>query len=117
MGYTIEGDGTFENTALKKDGVTVPYEQFTFDLDADRSILQIDGLDVGKPESIVINGVYKVIGAGDFTNTKVFFVDEMMRGVQKLTVFIGKGVPSRITVQAILLPNIIEFDQVIKVTN
>jgi len=67
----------------------------------------IDG-EEGDVEWAVISGVYTIISGGKFNNTKILIGEEELRGVQSLGIEIIKDKHPVITINAILLPNIIE---------
>lgn len=108
--YTLSGDGTWEKTKLFKDGKQVPFNKLTCVIDTKESFVIINS-DIGcdKLSEIMIDGIYKIIGAGSYDNTRVFFMDEMLRGVQGINLNIEKGQPPRLYIQVIAMPNLVEI--------
>ncbi len=105
--YRIEGDGTHNNTLVWKDGEQIPYTRCIFKITHDTCEADVDGIS-GKLDRVVISAVYLIISDGDFTNSRIIFQDEMLRGVQGLVVKIEKDQHPMMAVDAVLLPHIIE---------
>lgn len=110
MGYKIEGNGTWIGTKIWRNGELLQGWERCFVI---ITPLRCDGYVDGEAASldrIILNGVYTVVGNGKFSNTKIFIADEMLRGVQSLELEISKHHETRIIINAVFLPNIIEGD-------
>lgn len=107
--YKLIGDGTWEKTKLLKDDKQVNFTKVTYYVDTKESFIIINS-DVGcdKLDEIMIDGIYKIIGTGEYDNTRVFFMDEMLRGVQSINLKVEMGKPPLLYIQVIALPNIVE---------
>jgi len=105
--WKIEGDGSYQHTFIWKDGVRTPYEKCIFRINAKECKAIVDGVE-GKLDRLIISAIYLIVSDGDFTNSKVIFCDEMLRGVQRVIGKIDKNKPPLISINAILLPNIVE---------
>jgi len=105
--YRIEGDGSYNHTKIWRDDEIVDewYKCVIVISSDDTCTAALDNEYAGYLDRIVINGIYKIIGDGKYTNTAVFIEDQFVHGVQYLEVNITKGEHSRIYIDAILLPN------------
>jgi len=108
--YRIEGDGSFQKTIIWRDNEQISYECCKFKIDVDECVAEVDGT-VGGIDRMVISGIYMIISNGEFNNTRIIVSDEMLRGVQALFGVIEKGQHPLITIEAILLPNIVELNE------
>ncbi len=105
--YHIEGDGSYEHTVVWKDDVLVPYDSCEFLVTPDECIATVDGV-VGSLDSIILTGIYTIIGQGSFTNTRILFMDLMLRGIQNMKGVITKGENPMLELGMVMLPNIVE---------
>jgi len=107
--YSVTGDGSWQNTGVVLDGNKVDYTNLHIVVNKFACYAVVDG-SYGPISSIVINGVYLIISAGKFENTRVIVNDEQLRGVQEIEIVINKKEHPRIKIDAVLLPNIVEVD-------
>ena len=105
--YSIDGNGSWQHTTVRKNGNKIEYTECIFCVTPSRTFAMIDG-EEGDVEWAVISGVYTIISGGKFNNTKILIGEEELRGVQSLGIEIIKDKHPVITINAILLPNIIE---------
>lgn len=107
--FKIEGDGSRRNTRIWRDGELIEnWNSCHFFVDEDVCNASVDNI-TGELDTILIKGIYMIIGNGSFQSTKVFLYDEMLRGVQYIEGLIHKDEPPELTIKTIMLPNIIEF--------
>lgn len=105
--YRIEGDGSQPHTVIWRDGEPIDYEHCFFLITENHCLAIVDEVE-GKIDRMIITGIYMIISDGEFINTRIMLFDQMLRGVQSLQGEINKGKHSTITIDAILLPNIVE---------
>jgi len=105
--YRIEGDGTYQRTIIWRDNEQISYEYCMFKITPNECIADVDGIE-GKIDRMVLSGIYLIISDGDFTNSKVIFCDEMLRGVQALVGQIKVNHHPVLALDIIMLPHIIE---------
>ena len=108
--YRIEGDGSWSGTHVWKDELPIEYNKCYIGITPTTCLGIVDGV-IGSLDRIIIKGIYMIIGAGGFSSTKVFSGEELLRGVQTLSVDIIKGESPRIHIHAVLLPNLIEYEE------
>lgn len=107
MGYRVEGDGTKYGTKIWKDGVPVEnWGLCIVNVWKDGCVSYVDG-DVAHLDRIALLGVYKLIGDGSFSNTKLFINDEELRGVTALELRITYPAAT-MYITTTFLPHIIE---------
>lgn len=108
MGYRIEGDGSYRNTFVWRNGKQVKINDYCFfKIDEDVCEADVDGV-VDKIDRILISGIYLIISDGAFHNSRIIFADEMLRGVRSLVGKIAKDQHPMIAIEAVMLPNIVE---------
>lgn len=106
--WRIEGDGSFSHTIIWRDDEQIDYNCCEFIVsEEDGCVAVVDDV-AGRIDRMVISAVYMIISNGEFSNTKVLFNDEMLRGVQFLAGQIKRDCHPMITIEAIMLPNIVE---------
>jgi len=110
MSYRIEGDGSWRHTTIWKDNVLVDYEICTINVCPDGCFAKVDK-DSGRLDRVVLLGIHSLIGDGEFSNTKLFFYDEMLRGVQEVVVIIEKGKDTILDIRSVFLPNLVEGEE------
>ncbi len=108
--YKIEGDGNYKSTFVWKDGKQIEYDTCVFRIDKNNCVATVDGVE-GKIDRMIISAVYMIISDGDFTNSRVIFCDEMLRGIQGIVGKIERGEHPMLAIEAVLLPNIIEVKE------
>jgi len=109
--FRIEGDGSWQHTKIWKDEVLIErWNKCTIRIDEGGSVVEVDE-DIGSLSRVVLLGIYKMIGDGEFSNTKVFINDEPLRGIQSVVVKIEKGEDPRIGIRAVFLPNLVEENE------
>jgi len=106
MVYKIEGDGSYQHTLIWRDGVEIPYEQCEFGIDESGCIAIVDGVS-GSIDHMLITGVYMIISEGEFQNSRLFYLDEMLHGVQWLKGCIRRGAHPELVIKTVLLPNLV----------
>lgn len=106
--YRIEGDGTKNNTKIWCDGELIDWGFCSIYINEHYCNAYVD-CKKGHLDRVVLIGVYKLIGDGDFTNTRIFAGDELLRGVRSVTVRINKSHPT-LSIETVFLPNLIEGD-------
>lgn len=109
--YKIEGDGSWQNTKIWKDDVLIDWKQCIIKVDSDTCLAAVDGKDSQQLSRVLLLGVYKLIGDGDYQNTKLFINDEMLRGVQSILVWIEKGKSTMLATSSVFLPNLMEGEE------
>ena len=107
MGYRIEGDGSYQHTLVYRDGKCIEYKALSFGVDAVECVACVDGVE-GKVDQLLITSIYMIIGEGSFSNTKVVYMDNVLRGVQSIHGHIYKGGHPILMIETVLLPNIVE---------
>ena len=107
MGYRIEGDCTWNNTKIWKDGDLVDYE-FCYIYINEHYCEAFVNCQKAHLDRVVLLGVYRLIGDGEFNNTKLSINDELLRGISSVDVFFGRNRQPTINVKAVFLPNIVE---------
>ncbi len=105
--YHIEGDGSYEHTLIWKDDVLIPYRYCEFLVTPDECIATVDG-EIGSLDSIILTGIYTILGQGTFTNTRILFMDSMLRGIQKMYGLIMHGQNPKLELGMVMLPNLVE---------
>ena len=105
--YRIEGDGSFQHTTVWRNGIIVPYHYCTFYVDTTCCEAEVDNI-IGKLDSIVLKGIYMIIGNGSFSNTRVIVDDVTLRGVQSINGEISADYHPKLCIDTIMLPNIVE---------
>lgn len=109
--FRIEGDGSYQHTSIWKDNKKISYERCDFRVNQEEGCVAIVDDVFGTVDRILINGIYMVISDGKFKNTKLFYMKEMLHGVQWLKVCIKRGSHPTLTIGTILLPNLIELEE------
>jgi hypothetical protein len=104
--YSVVGDGTIKGTVIYEDRVSVPFKNLEINVSPSGCTAIVDG-DIKKLDTIIINGIYTIIGAGGFENTKIFCMDEELRGVQFISLTINSLGPPYLNIEAIALPHIV----------
>lgn len=104
--YKIEGKSN--NVVVTKDGEEVPYETLDIIINQDHSVCLIDFEKEGSISFINITGLFNIIGSGEFTNTRIFYLDELVRGVQEIYIMIKKGTHPILELTTVLMPNLVE---------
>jgi hypothetical protein len=105
--YVIEGDGSWANTVVRRDGAVINYECCGIYVNCVGCLANVDGV-IGSVERIILSGIYMIISDGKFSNSKVIVDDAPLRGVQSVICYIQKNNHPRVIIDAINLPNIIE---------
>ncbi len=93
--YEIKSNGSIEGTSILENGQTISFNEVFIIISnkftSTRITFEENGrlLD-GSPDSVFfILGDYKIIGTGLFESTKVFYKDEILRGVQAVSIKIS----------------------------
>ena len=107
--YKIEGDGSWRNTKVWRDGVQVNYHICHIIINSEECLAIVDG-ESGLIEQILLKGVYVLIGLGRFDNTRLFIFDELLRGIQSISLLIAESEHSVLSMDIVFLPNIIEVE-------
>ena len=114
----IEGDGSWQRTVIYDEDKTISYDCLEVFISKDGYTVYIDG---NKPEkgidTLIITGVYTIVGRGRFDNTKVFINQEALRGVQEISLVIASGYHTELNIDAILMPNMVEYVDAISTPN
>lgn len=106
--FRIEGDGSFQHTTIWRDNEKISYDQCEFRINQEEDcVAVVDGV-FGTLDRILISGVYMIISDGKFNNSKLFYMKEVLRGVQWLKGKIKQNGHPELLVGFVLLPNIIE---------
>jgi len=105
--YRIEGNGSYRNTFIWKDGQKISYKKCIFRINIAECVAEVDGIS-GTLDRMIISAVYLIISDGNFNNSRILFHDEMLRGIQSIIGKIDNEGHPMLRVDAILLPNIIE---------
>jgi len=113
MAYRIEGDGTWRGTKIWQDNVLLDgWKTCIIDVDEKSCMAYVDTYTGSiRPDTldrVILLGVYKLIGDGDFKNTRLFINDEPLRGVQFIELSIKKDKDPLLEIKTIFLPNIVE---------
>jgi len=110
--YSINGDGSRRYTKILRDGVLLEgWKVCHFFVDVEGCCnADVDKI-CGTLDTIIIKGIYLIVGAGAFENTKVFVQDEMLRGVQSIEGLICEDEPPELTIHTLMLPNIVEIGE------
>jgi len=109
MGYRLEGDGSYQKTLVWRDGKQVKIKDYCiFKIDENGCVADVDGVE-DRIDRILISGIYLIISDGKFHNSRIIFSDEMLRGVRSLVGRIVKDQHPMITIEAVMLPNIVEI--------
>lgn len=109
MMYRIEGDGSWQHTKVWRDGELVNYKSCFFMVSGKGCQANVDGVR-GSIDYMVISGIYLIISQGNFSNTRVIFADEQLRGVQALTGSIRESKHPMLLIKTVMLPNLVEFN-------
>ncbi len=105
----IEGDGSWRRTTVKNGKGDIFYETLKLIINPEECSLYLDGNRIEDSiETIIIKGIYTIIGKGAFGNTRIFIGDEVLRGVQSLELLIDKNNHPLCKIESVLLPNIVE---------
>jgi len=111
MGYRIEGDGSYRNTFVWKDGEQVKINDYCiFRINEEGCVADVDGIE-DRIDRMLISGIYLIVSDGEFHNSRIIFADEMMRGVRSLVGRIVKDQHPMIVIEAVMLPNIVEVPE------
>jgi hypothetical protein len=111
MGYKIEGDGSYQHTRVWKDGKKIDFARCDVRINLGGCSVIVDDGDPDMLDRAIINGIYTIISDGEYTNSKVFFFDEMLRGVQSLNAIIDKDDHPRLLLEMVMLPNLVENNE------
>ena len=104
----ISGDGNLNNTLILKDGVPINNVQnVLISISPKKYFASIDG-DIDQIDSIMLFGIYNLVGMKDFANTKLFFGEEWLRCVQSVVIRLSRNKPPRMTIKTLLVPNLVE---------
>lgn len=105
--FIIEGDGSFEHTVIWRDGEQISYEQCEFRINPEEEcVALVDGV-LGTLDRILLTGIYMIVGDGKFINSKLFYMKEILHGVQWLRGNIQKEGHPELIVGMVLLPNLV----------
>lgn len=107
MSYRIEGDGSWNHTTIWKDEKWLNWESCIISINKNGCSACVDNI-IGKLDRVVLLGIYKLIGDGEFNNTNIIIGDEVMRGVQSVVIRIEKAVDPICDITTVFLPNIVE---------
>lgn len=105
--YHIEGDGSYQHTAIWKDGILISYDSCEFLVTPDECIARVDDVEGGL-DSIILTGIYTIVGQGSFSSTRILFMDLMLRGVQAMQGSIVRDDNPMLELSMVMLPNIVE---------
>ena len=105
--YTIIGDGSYQHTKVTKDGVPLEYKRLLITVNEQECLAYVDGVE-GAIDRMILSGIYSIISMGAFSNTKILFCDEMLRGVQEIYINITFNYHPILEIKTIFLPNIVE---------
>lgn len=107
MSYRIEGDGSHQHTVIWRDGEQITYKQCDFRINQEEDcVAVVDGM-FGTVDRIILTGIYMIISDGKFNNSKLFYMREILHGVQWLKGSISEGNHPKLTIETILLPNLV----------
>lgn len=107
--YRVEGDGSWQNTKIwKRDVLIEQWNRCSIHIDSGSCVAEVDE-DIAPLSMVLLLGVYRLIGAGEFQNTKIFINDEELRGVQSVALKIEKDKDPMLGIRMVFLPNLIEF--------
>lgn len=107
MNYRIEGDGSYQHTVIWRDGEQISYERCDFRINQEEDCVALVDGEFGTVDRMVITGIYMIISDGEFSNSKLFYMKEMLHGVQWLKGSIRKGDHPKLTFETVLLPNVV----------
>jgi len=106
--YRIEGDGSYQHTVIWRDGEQISYEQCEFRINQEEEcVAVVDGV-FGTLDRMLLTGIYMIVSDGKFTNSKLFYMTEILHGVQWLKGIIKQEGHPELRLGTILLPNFIE---------
>ena len=106
--YRIEGDGSFKHTVIWRDNEQIPYEQCEFRINQEEDcVAVVDGV-FGSLDRMLLTSIYMIVSDGKFTNSMLFYMKEILHGVQWLKGIIKQEGHPELLLGTILLPNIIE---------
>ena len=106
--YKFEGDGSYNSTTIWRNNIQTDYEDCEFRINVSEGcVAVVDGVE-GTVDRMLINGVYMIISEGAFNNSKVFYMDEMLHGVQWITGSITKEGHPELIIGAVMLPNLVQ---------
>jgi len=109
--YRIEGQGDWQHTKIWRDGEQITYKQCEFRINQEEECVAVVDDVFGTIDSIIITGVYMIIGYGKFNNSRLFYMREMLHGVQWLKGSIKQEGHPELTIGTILLPNLVEVEE------
>lgn len=111
--FSIVGDGTYKNTYIKADGISIKdWTTLIITISTAEflpySKANVDGK-YGDIDLIVLKGLYSLIGDGTFVGTNLYYCDIKLRGIQSMTVTICSNEHTGFAINGIFLPNVVDF--------
>ena len=108
--YRIEGDGSFPHTIIWKDGERISYENCEFRINQEEEVVAVVDGAFGTVDRMVLTGIYMIISDGKFVNSRLFYMKEILHGIQWLKGSITKEGHPVLRIGTILLPNMVEVE-------
>lgn len=109
--FKIYGDSSYKNTVILKNDKQISYNDCDIIITRYDNIAVVDG-EEGSIEQVILGGsVYKLVGDGGFDNTRLYFYDVMLRGIQSVIVCMSKNKHTILSIDAIFLPNIVKEEE------
>jgi len=106
--FKIEGDGSFQHTAIWKDDELMPYKQCEFRINQEEGcVAVVDGV-FGSVDRMLITGIYMIISDGRFINSRLFYMKEVLHGVLWVKGSIVENKHPQLRIGTVLLPNLVE---------
>jgi len=111
MSYRIEGDGSYNNTKIWQEGELIEWNHCRIIINPERYYAIVDG-EPNPLSRIVLLGIYQIVGDGSYSNTRLFVGETFIHGVQQVCLDIDSSCHTKMTLDAIWLPNLVEDDGV-----
>jgi hypothetical protein len=109
--YNIQGDGSFHHTVIHRDGKKISWKECEFRINQEEGcVAVVDGVH-GKIDRMILSGVYMIISEGQYNNTRLFYMKEMLHGIQWVKGIIKDNGHPQLTIGTILLPNLVELKE------
>jgi len=105
--FRIEGNGCWNHTKVWKDEEQLDWSYCIITINKNGCSACVDNI-LGKLDRVVLIGVYKLIGDGEFNNTNIIVGDQVLRGVQSVVLRIEKDKDPICGITFVFLPNIVE---------
>ena len=105
--FRIVGSGSWQGTKIFKDNKEIQFKECVIVINEFSSGALVDGV-TGSIDLIVIEGFHGLVGQGRFQNTKFLQEGTIIRGVQGIVIDIKQGEHTKVSLDMIFLPNLIE---------